>query len=225
MKLVTKVTCSTILLCLTSLSAAAQNHPDHNSQNRDSFYVGLSGDIAFKQNSKIRNNGAAQQIDYKFNSGANLALGYKVTQDMRLEAEVGYHALGMKKISAGNTTINSGPQADVKMVTATGNAYYDFHNSSDFSPYVGAGVGAASVSIPGRLFGTSKSKDTQLTYQLMTGVSYVTSSMPSVNWFLGYRYISISAPQFAIGQNSGGGSLKFDRIGMSNAEIGMRYNF
>lgn len=194
-------------------------------QSRDLFYIGASGNVAFKKNSKLKvGDSSSGKIDYGFNSGATLALGINATEDLRLELEGGYHAFGMKKVTSGSS-VNNNPRADLKMMTVMGNAFYDFHNYTSFTPYIGVGAGEAFVKLPSEFFNTKKSSDNKAAYQLMAGVSYAAASMPSVNWLLGYRYINVAAPQFAIDQSATNSNVKFGRIGFSNVELGMRYNF
>ena len=180
-KLFTTATYATIF-SLLAVSAMAKNY-----SNNDGFYVGLSGDIAFKKNSKANVNGTSNQIDYGFNSGANVALGYNATSNIRLEAEGGYHAFGIKKTTVGNSSTSR--STDLKITTIMGNAFYDFNNSSSFSPYIGAGAGVAFVNLPTYILNTDKSVDNKFAYQLMAGVAYTRLRFPQL---IGMRDIAIS---------------------------------
>lgn len=194
--------------------------------NDGSWYAGASGDVTFPQNSTVTGttNG---NVKYGFSSGGNVALGYQPRAlssslgDVRLEVEGGYHALGLKDVTAGGVT-NTNPSGDFKVATLMGNAYYDFHTNSQFTPYIGAGIGEAHVSFnKNNGFGMTSSSDDELGYQLMTGVSYTPKSMPQTDWSIGYRYLGTTSPKF----NTTTGNVKFDSIQASNVELGFKYHF
>jgi len=201
----------------TNAFAAGQSGP---------WYVGVSGDLSSPQSTNVTGT-TTGNIDYKFSSGGNIAIGYEpqalknATGDVRLEAEAGYHAFGLKDVTAGGVT-NSNPTGDLKVATLMGNAYYDLHTGTQFTPYVGAGVGEAHIDFArNNGFGATQSSDNRLGYQFMTGVSYTPALMPKTDWSLGYRYLGTTSPQFTTAT----GNVKFDAIHASNFEIGFKYHF
>ena len=187
------------------------------------FYTGLSGDLTIKKNIKFSDNGTNGKIENKFNSGVNLSLGYDFGNNFRTEAEAGYHAFGMKKITEGDSVISSKPKADLKVMTLMGNVYYDFNNSTRFSPYIGAGAGVSFVDFPTKFFNTAKSKDSGFAYQFMTGVAYSPEFLPSTKLYAGYRYLNNAASQFSIKDSNE--NFKINKLGASNIELGIRYSF
>ena len=190
------------------------------------WYTGLSGDISFPRDTSVTGT-TSGDIKYKFSSGGNISLGYRPnalnnsTGDARFELEGGYHAFGLKSITANGVT-NANPSGDLKAFTLMGNAYYDLHTGTPFTPYIGAGIGDADINFDkSNGFGMTKSNSNQLGYQFMTGVSYTPESLPQTEWSLGYRYLGTTSPQFATTT----GDVKFDPIRASNVELGFKYHF
>lgn len=121
-------------------------------------------------------------------------------------------------------------EARGKITTLSGllNLYYDFPVSSNFEPYIGAGIGVSRASAedvvansPGtdltvRLDGSS----TVLVYQLMAGVAYYFS--PRTALTLGYRYFNVAKQSFDSDQV---GEVKADGFGVHNIELGLRFGF
>jgi len=169
-----------ILATMTATSALATPSTPEN------VYVGASGDLTWPRHSSM-------------GGGGNVSLGYRLN-DVRLEAEVGYHSAD-----------------DVHYITYMGNVYYDFNNVTTsrsgwrIVPYVGAGLGDASVhnSNNGGIGSTFHHHSDTFAYQGMAGINLVSDTMPKVDWTLGYRYL---------------GTDEHD-LQASNIEAGIRYHF
>ena len=73
------------------------------------------------------------------------------------------------------------------------NTYFDIQTNSNFTPYLGVGIGFGKVHInqPG-----NHSHDRAFTYQLKAGVGYQFNS--SLDFTLGYRYIGIDVGNFDV---------------------------
>lgn len=202
------------LSCLSMVPGAhAADHP---------YYAGVKGDVAFPSNSDAKGT-TTGPVKYGFSSGAGVVLGWQPpaldtqTGDVRVELEGSYHAMSLDHVAA-----NTSPSGDLKATTLMGNAYYDFHNSSRFTPYVGAGVGQAFVSFPKNAgLNTTDKKDNVLAYQAMAGVSYNPASLPCTDWTVGYKYLGFENPSF----KSASGQVKLDPMRESAIEVGMRYRF
>ena len=203
-----------VLSLVTYVTTPAQA----NDYNNNSWYISASGDISSPQNSSVSGT-ATGNVNYGFSSGGNLALGYE-TGPFRTELEGGYHALGLKNVTVGGATTSA--SSDMKMTTLMVNGYYDFHNSSAFTPYIGAGLGWAHLNFPTNLgFGNTKGSDNRLAYQAMIGVSYTPPSMPNTDWFAGYHFLGTSSPSFATNT----GSISVKPIRDHSFEVGFRYHF
>ncbi len=192
--------------------------------NEGKFYMQLSGDATFIRHSEIRTQNTSGRLDYNTGGGGNLAFGYNISNNIRFDIEGGYHILSIQKATLNNVeTANS--SGSVKIASAMANIYYDFQNCVDFTPYLGIGAGDSSITIPQNIYDTRKDNSALKTYQIRAGIAYTSPAMPSVNWYLGYRYVTIEAPSFAIRNSSSGQVLNFRRMDLHNAELGFRYNF
>lgn len=77
------------------------------------------------------------------------------------------------------------------------NAYYDFRNSSKFTPYVGLGIGMASFS--------NDASDINFAYQANLGVDY--QLKPNLTLGVNYRYIHWGTPSSNYSVNSGANAV------------------
>jgi opacity protein-like surface antigen len=109
--------------------------------------------------------------------------GYRFNPNFRLEGEISYRANDLDGI-AGISGIN-------RLTDYMVNAWYDFANSTRFTPYVGGGIGYARdkgiANVPALGFTTSAGDDA-FVYQLGAGVAYKLCN----HWALtaDYRYIN-----------------------------------
>jgi opacity protein-like surface antigen len=186
------------------------------------FYIGAQGNVAMPSDSTITG-ASSGKVKYGFSSGAGVVMGYQPqalsndTGDVRVEAEASYHALGLKSVGA-----NNNPSGDLKATTLMGNVYYDVHTGTNFTPYVGAGVGQAFVSFPkGQGLGNTGGTSNVLAYQGMAGVSYTPDSMPNTDISLGYKYLGTEKPNFS----TASGDVKLDPLHQSSVELGVKYHF
>lgn len=213
--------CTTFLINANQASAKVYdpytNYEDH-------FYMSLSGNATFLRNTKVRDQDTSGRLDYNTGGGANLAFGVNLFQTLRAELEGGYHVLNLEK-SRFNGVDQEKPKGSMRIVTGMLNLYADFHNFFDFTPYIGGGIGYASVIIPSSTYDTKQTDDKRKAYQLMTGIAYTAPSLPCVNWYLGYRYQIIQAPSYLIRSTSSGTKISFEKLGIHHAELGVRWNF
>lgn len=132
------------------------------------FYVGgFAGvDVMGKKPSHV-------SADAGFAGGASV--GYKFDNHMRVEGEFAYRRNKLSHHISRNT------------YSGMGNVYYDFDNSTDWTPYVGAGVGYARTGASARIGSTKVSASKGgLAYQGMGGVSYRIADKTHVG--VEYRY-------------------------------------
>lgn len=102
------------------------------------------------------------------------------------------------------------------------NSYYVYHNKSIWSPYLGAGAGAARIKADGlQVTGQPLSSDSAIVfaYQLGTGVDIALAGPVSLD--LGYRFFGCSQPQFA---EPDGRKFKTDYFS-HNVILGLRLDF
>ena len=74
------------------------------------------------------------------------------------------------------------------------NGYYDIDLESNFTPYVGAGLGYTNMKINEKAGDTFSDRKSVFAWQLIGGVSYKCSDMVDV--FGEYRYCSDEKPEF-----------------------------
>ena len=181
---------------------------------------------------------------------AGIGCGWGGSRGVRLEAMLGFH--GSRKIDGEpgqyqntTTTINPAPVTPVvpyvvdpmhtslKTYTFMLNAYKDLGNFGGFTPYVGAGIGAAyhqldDISFTGnyalvnRIHGDN---DLALAWSLMAGVGYQISDRAVLD--IGYRYIDMG--KISSQRSDTGGfvnpAVHFDDLTAHEVKVGVRYSF
>lgn len=165
------------------------------------------------------------KTEFKTGHRALVALGYRIAPSFRAELEASRSKSGIDTIALPG--VNSGnPQSASGSITSTAlmlNGYYDFQTDLPFTPYVGAGVGQAKVSVndssaPG-LSGTNDS-DRATAWQVMVGGTYALS--PRVDMVAGYRFFDTKDLAFT---SKGGTNYTSDGARTHALEIGVHYKF
>lgn len=126
-----------------------------------------------------------------------IAAGYAYGNNIRVEGEVTYQRNDLDKLSLGAASLAL--TGDVSNTALLLNGYYDFANSSPWTPFISAGLGVAQVNIndlnvPGSGLPNTDDKDTVFAYQVGAGVSYAVSK--EVSFDVKYRYFATSDPEF-----------------------------
>ena len=109
------------------------------------------------------------------------------------------------------------------------NGYYDFGTWSSFTPYVGAGVGVASLRVsdyasdPAGTFRFGSNRETNFAYNLMAGAVFDVS--PNIKIDANYRFTSLGEAQ------TGGvvgypehGPVKYEDLYAHDFRVGLRYD-
>ncbi len=148
----------------------------------------------------------------------HVALGYDFNP-IRTELELGYAKNDCDKVDSEEQATDG----DVTATTIFANAYYDFHNSSSFIPYIGAGLGYAKISYNNlNAEGWDypfDADDSVFAYQFMAGVGYTINSNISVD--ISYRYTGTSDPGL---EDVDGTTLDFE-YNAHIVSLGMKYTF
>lgn len=115
--------------------------------------------------------GAPATLTTSYDTGWTLgaALGYNFG-NTRLEGEIAYQKADEDKASWAGVT--SDATGDVSALSFLVNGYYDFTNSSAFTPYLSAGLGFAKIKWAGDGYSVD---DTVFAYQVGAGVGYALS--------------------------------------------------
>ena len=182
--------------------------------------------------------------------------GYALTNGLRVEGEIGYRKNnldGMNVKSPGSLVELAAPatttyanlpshfqmaaqnavtgtqslSGDISVLTFMSNVYYDFDLGSGWKPYVGGGLGVASVSLESKSASgitLADDKDTVFAYQAGGGVGYefAASEDHAITVSLDWRYFRTADPTFK-GAVTG---AEFDtEIGGHEISLGIRYGF
>ncbi len=187
------------------------------------WYVGVNGSLPWVGDADVNGPlvGAGTEIEHDNPGwGAGVSLGYKpggtdtVLDMMRLEIEYAYSVNDIDTI--GGLTAADDVEVDAYML----NAYVDFINDTQFTPYIGLGIGWADVetNIPALAFVGS---DDVFAYQGRLGVSYEPETIPNVAFSIGYRYFGTADPEYSA-PVVGAFETEYDS---HSAEAGARFSF
>jgi len=147
-------------------------------------YIGFAGGVSFLHDSNID---PLRCI--------NLNAGYNFDR-FRLEGEFGHR---------------SNSNGDVTIMSYMANGFFDFKNSSDFTPFIGAGLGAINGELDNNAF---HFEDTVFAYQLIAGIGL---KLNQFNIDLSYRFTGVPESP-----NKNWDDLLYMS---SNIYAGVRFNF
>ena len=185
------------LLCAVNAHGEASRADD----DRSDWYAALSGFHAVPHDSdtsRLTEFGrVSAETQYASSTAFSAAVGTRMTENVRLELEVGYapvdiEAITNLRVEGQPVSIPYGLTGDSDVWTVTLAASYDFPTEGLVRPYVGAGAGIArhetrtTFTIAGFDPTTESGNDTVWSYHLRAGVGYEVSDTVVV--FAGYRY-------------------------------------
>ena len=180
-----------VIVVLISLSSFAYSAPG--------FYAG--GSVGFTS----PNDADISDPDISFMSaekGLSLGgfIGYSFANNFRLEGELVYQGNDLDKMRIYGHDFDM--TGDISSAAMFANAYYDFNNSSRFTPFIGGGIGFSKVEvndtgviIGGVNYDLGDDSDTVLAYHLDAGVNYEINERFSLD--LKYRYFETENPDFS----------------------------
>lgn len=177
--------------------------------------------------------------DLDFNSGQSLgfaALGFGGYSfgALHLEGELGYRRFDVRSLNivsdnglgnqlgVGSLTGASGRGGSLNALSTMFNTRYDFLPKSDWTPYIGLGLGLARVGVNGLSANgvpIADHSDFRPAYQGIVGVSYALS--PKVSLALDYRYFATFDNTI---RDSGGGSIRVP-LSTHNVILSAVYHF
>lgn len=153
------------------------------------YYLGGAAGLGHTQDMDVDTATVDEDADMDHGFAGVVSFGYKYDEAWRGEFELGYRRNDVDSVSG--TSLNAG--GDVDATTGMVNVLYDFENGSNFTPFLGAGIGAAHIDVDGTLGNTVSvidDDDTVFAGQLIAGVGYkVTDSLD-----LTARYNFMAAP-------------------------------
>lgn len=152
-------------------------------QASEGWYLNGTAGATLLSDSKISLSGGTT-LDANFDLGYNLrgALGYSFEM-YRLEVEIGWWANGFNRIQG----VSTDPGGDMTSLSLLFNSYFDFSNESPWTPYIGLGIGLASVAVEGlNISGFQDDSSAVFAYQFSAGIGFDISE--NVVLDLSYRY-------------------------------------
>lgn len=152
--------------------------------------------------------GVSFDTGYNFSGAVGYDFGQIGLANLRTEAEVGFLSSDANNIAPFTGSVDA--------TYAFLNAYADFGKFNGFTPFIGGGVGYASVngevSVPGF---TVQANDKDFAYNLTAGVSYDLTQRISLD--VAYRYLAIPDVTFS----AFGGSVT-DDVNIHQVNAGLR---
>ncbi|MBX2863397.1 MAG: outer membrane beta-barrel protein [Leptolyngbyaceae cyanobacterium MAG.088] len=163
-------------------------------------------------------------LDTETGFGINGAAGYRF-DDARVELEVAYTNNNVDGVTVNNLA-EIPLDGEIESAQFMVNGYYDVPTNSRFSPYIGGGVGVATLTandveanIPG--IGALALDDTgaSFVFQVKAGLAYEISDQASA--FLGYRLHGIPGQNFEVFD----ADFDADTLFVHSLQLGARYEF
>lgn len=180
------------------------------------WYAGAGGGLQIPKNQEVKA-GPNQDVDYDNGWGALGAVGYKYGNSLRSELELGYRHASIDDVS-----LSAFDAGSAKVYSLMANTIYDIPTSLDFSPYIGAGVGAAVVSYDNmRTIAGSVVDDSEIVPALQGLVGFSVPFAQNLDFFAQYQYQYL----FDVEPNTNAGLEVDADYGNSLILAGLRYTF
>lgn len=202
-----------IILAATSAASLLFVANANANANEISPYISGKLQYVFNGEADFKN---ASKVDLDRDLGFGLAAGATINNNYRAELEVFLQDSDLDDNYKGSKVTGSS-----EGLFFMANGFYDFKNSSQFTPYLGAGLGFAKLDIEEKIAGKKlvDDSDTVFAYQALVGVSYDINKNNSVS--LGYRYVETADADL---KKVGGGKTEAG-INSHAIEVGYRFNF
>jgi opacity protein-like surface antigen len=150
-------------------------------------------------------------IEFKPGFAVGIAGGYNFGM-FRVEGEIGYQKNDMdtaSDCSGGACVYGNISSSDITALSFLINGYFDFVNSSRFTPYLSGGIGMANLDYK---ITNWSDNDTVFAYQVGAGVAYAINNHFIID--LKYRFFATEELETTIGT-----------FESHNVYLGVRYNF
>ena len=163
----------------------------------EGLYVGGNLGMAILNDADTTtDSGVAVNIDSDLGLALGAAVGYAF-ENIRVEGELAWQKNDFDKGKAMGQEVDL--NGDSSSLAFLFNGYYDFKNSSAFTPFVTAGIGMArvevnDVEVPGSGIPAASDHDTVFAFQLGFGVSYAVSDRISLD--VKYRYFDTREDEY-----------------------------
>lgn len=182
-------------------------------------YISIAGGYIGKSDYDYGFSGGS--VEGEADAGAQVAVawGSSLQGNWRVELAGGYRSQdAASKIRVGTFILS--PEGDKAQILSVDiNGYYDFPVSGPVKPYVGAGIGAASIKLDD---GVIDDTGSALTLQAIAGASVAVS--PTVSLFAEARYQRVGPIRVETSSAGGDSKSKFD-FSSAGALVGVRFGF
>lgn len=204
-------------VAVMGFAGAAQANDDW----RSGLYIKGAAAVTSADNQHYKDATTNVHVDLKSGYAVSGAVGYQFHPALRGEIEVTHRNNNVKSM-----TVNGVKQAAQTGHSAStaymGNVYYDFDTGTDYTPYVGVGLGVAHTNNKNNtVLGPVAAKGTDLVfaYQAMAGVEYALDNNFGI--YGEYRYFGTRDPRV---KDSLGASHRLSNQN-HNFGLGLRYKF
>lgn len=174
---------------LTLAAPAASQAQDMSNGWYISMFGGLSAPKTMKGTFILDPELLNEKDKFKSGSTVGLAIGKSITENVRGEVEFAFarHKPKSSVLTGVKGSFTRDWTGDIKSYTILGNLWYDFNNTSQFTPYLGGGIGFGIIdsNLTGSDPWRRTDSDVALAFQLGAGVNIALSQ--SVSLGLGYR--------------------------------------
>jgi len=164
---------------------------------------------------------SSYQEDYNAGFAGGLALGYRLAEQIRFEVEALYQTNAMNKFDYQIPFYDNQSGAlngDRERSAFLFNAYYDFKNTTNFTPYITGGLGAYHLRLNYENVGVENSLN--FAWQAGAGVNYKVTDRFSLD--LKYRYFGGSGANLRSPNNS---PERLYEVGDHQIMVGLRVGF
>jgi OmpA-OmpF porin, OOP family len=168
------------------------------------FYASVGGGINRLSDSDI----AGGFVEHRYSDGWSGigSLGYGFANGIRTEFEMGYRRNALDSVYippvplAGRSELRMSGTGHVAAWTFMGNVLYEYTNTSSFSPYLGGGLGLASLHYDNAggqnasgFVAPVHGDESALAAQAIVGINY--NLMDNMRVFADYRYLTTASPK------------------------------
>lgn len=189
----------------------------------------LNGDDITNGNSKISSHtkgvfGGGAALGYDFNEQYQLPVRVELDLTFRGQGE----ASGNQNVTIENMPFDIDVKNKVRTTTYMINGYYDFHNSTDFVPYVSVGMGIAHLKLQNNLNGEDvvSGSSNNFAWGVGLGAKYLLTNNISVD--ASYKYINAGKAKASFSGTEDGEFTEYHTESKSASNdfmVGITYSF
>ena len=159
----------------------------------DGVYVGGNIGLSILHDSDLTEPGTILETEFDPGFDVNGIIGFYAADQVRVEAELAYRSNDVDSLHSAGTDIAGVGEASALSLLA--NVFYDIKTGSAVTPYLGGGIGFATIEfkdITGGGIMTGSADDTVFAYQLGFGIGYEINENTTLD--IGYRYFATTNP-------------------------------